>query len=140
MAATTPAANYDETLADIEESIGLVPGFMAAVPEDALVHEWPVFKQYVLGESVIPPKYRELVELAVAATLKCPYCEAFHRGAAELHGASEDELAEVGVLAGLTARWSAMIHAQHYDYDTFVDEFERIGAHLQGQQAADNAE
>jgi AhpD family alkylhydroperoxidase len=137
MAATTPSVNYDETLSDIEETIGLVPGFMAAVPEDALVHEWPVFKQYVLGESVIPPKYRELVELAVAATLKCPYCETFHRGAAELHGASEEELAEVGVLASLTARWSAMIHAQHYDYDTFVDEFEQIGAHLQGQQAAD---
>ena len=137
MAATTSAANYEETLADIEASVGLVPGFMEAVPEDALVHEWPVFKQYVLGESVIPPKYRELVELAVAATLKCPYCEAFHRGAAQLHGASEEELAEVGVLAGLTARWSAMIHAQHYDYDTFVDEFEEIGAHLREQQAAD---
>lgn len=137
MAATTPETNYEETLADIEESIGLVPGFMAAVPEDALVHEWPVFKQYILGESVIPPKYRELTELAVAATLKCPYCQAFHKGAAELHGATEEELAEVGVLAGLTARWSAMIHAQHYDYDTFVDEFEQIGAHLQEQQAAD---
>jgi AhpD family alkylhydroperoxidase len=135
--ATTTAVSYDETLADIEESIGLVPGFMAAIPEDALVHEWPVFKQYALGESVIPPKYRELMELAVAATLKCPYCQAFHRGAAELHGATDEELAEVGLLAGLTARWSAMIHAQHYDYDTFVDEFERIGAFLQEQQAAD---
>ena len=137
MAATTPAVSYEETLADIEQSIGLIPGFMEAVPEDALVHEWPVFKQYVLGESVIPPKYRELMELAVAATLKCPYCEAFHKGAAELHGATEEELAEVGVLAGLTARWSAMIHAQHYDYDTFMGEFEQIGAYLQEQQAAD---
>lgn len=135
--ATTTTATYDETVADIEASIGLVPGFMEAVPEDALVHEWPVFKQYVLGESVIPPKYRELVELAVAATMKCPYCEAFHRGAAELHGATDEELAEVGVLAGLTARWSAMIHAQHYDYDTFMEEFEQIGAFLQEQQAAD---
>jgi alkylhydroperoxidase/carboxymuconolactone decarboxylase family protein YurZ len=71
------------------------------------------------------------------ATLKCPYCQAFHRGAAELHGATDEELAEVGLLAGLTARWSAMIHAQHYDYDTFVEEFERIGAFLQEQQAAD---
>lgn len=135
--AATSAATYQETLTDIEETIGMVPGFMEAVPEDALVHEWPVFKQYVLGESVIPPKYRELVELAVAATLKCPYCEEFHRSAAQLHGASEEELAEAGVLAGLTARWSAMIHAQHYDYDTFEDEVHQIGAFLQEQQAAD---
>lgn len=136
MSATT-AVNYEETLADIEASIGSVPGFMAAVPEDVLVHEWPVFKQYILGESVIPPKYRELIELAVAATLKCPYCQAFHKGAAELNGATEDELAEVGVLTSLTTRWSAMLHAQHYDYDTFMGEFEQIGAFLQEQQAAD---
>lgn len=135
--AATNAATYQETVSDIEETIGLLPGFMAAVPEDTLVHEWPVFKQYVLGESVIPPKYREMIELAVAASMKCPYCEAFHRGAAELHGATEDELAEVGVLASLTTRWSAMIHAQHYDYDTFIDEFHQIGEFLQEQQAAD---
>ena len=132
--ALAEAANYDETLSDIEETLGIVPGFMAAVPEDDMVHEWPVFKQYTLGESDIPPKYRELIELAVAATLKCPYCQAFHRGAAEMHGASEDELAEVGVLASMTTRWSAMLHAQHYDYDTFVDEFEQVHSHLEAQQ------
>lgn len=111
---------------------------MAAVPEDVLVHEWPIFKQYTLGENVIPPKYRELMELAVAAATKCPYCQAFHSAAAGLHCATEEELAEVGVLAGLTARWSAMIHAQHYDSDTFEDEVHQIGAFLQEQaQAAD---
>lgn len=129
--AVTNAASYQDTLTDIEDSIGFVPGFMEAVPEDTLVHEWPVFKQYTLGESVVPPKYRELVELAVAATQRCPYCEEFHKGAAELNGATEEKLAEVGVLASLTTRWSAMIHAQHYDYDTFVDEVHQIGAFLQ---------
>jgi AhpD family alkylhydroperoxidase len=131
--AATSTTGYQETLTDIEQTIGIVPGFMAALPEDALIHEWPVFKQYTFGESVFSPKQRELLELAVAATLKCQYCQAFHRGAAELHGATEDELAEVGMLAGLTARWSSMIHAQHYDYDTFVEEFGQIGAFLQDQ-------
>ncbi len=102
--AATTAVRYEETVADIEETMGIVPGFMAAIPEDALVHEWPVFEQYTLGESVFSPKERELVELAIAATLKCQYRQAFHRGAAELHGATEEELAEVAVLAGsLTA-------------------------------------
>lgn len=135
--AVTSEATYQETLTDIEETIGSVPGFMETVPEDAMIHEWPVFKQYVLGESDIPPKYRELIELAVAATLKCPYCEEFHRSAAQLHGATEAELAEAGLLAGLTARWSAMLHAQHYDYETFEDEVHQIGAFLQEQQADD---
>ena len=85
MAATT-TVSYEETLADIEETMGIVPGFMAAIPEDALVHEWPVFKQYTLGESVFSPKERELMELAVAATLKCQYRQAFHKGAADSTG------------------------------------------------------
>jgi AhpD family alkylhydroperoxidase len=134
--AVTTTANYQETLTDIEDTLGFVPGFMEAVPEDALVHEWPVFKQYTLGESEIPPKYRELMQLAVAATQKCQYCEAFHSGAAELNGATEAEIAETGVLASLTTRWSAMIHAQQYDYDTFVEEVHEIGAFLQEQQQA----
>lgn len=135
--AVTTAPEYQETLTDIEQSLGFVPGFMAAIPEDALVHEWPVFKQYTLGETAIPPKYRELMQLAVASTQKCQYCEAFHTGVAEMNGATEEELAETGLLASLTTRWSAMIHAQQYDYDTFVDEVHRIGAFVQEHQAAD---
>lgn len=131
------ADGYEETLADIERSIGIVPGFMAELPEDDLVHEWPVFRQYALGETVIPPKYREMIELAVAATLKCPYCQTFHRGSAELHGATEEELAEVAVLTSLTTRWSAMLHAQNYDFDTFQGEFEEIGAFLGEREAAE---
>jgi AhpD family alkylhydroperoxidase len=134
---TMSAGDYEETLADIEESIGIVPGFMSAIPEDALLNEWPMFKQYALGESVFSPKQRELIELAVAAMLKCRYCSAFHKGAAELHGATEAEIAEVGVLASMTARWSTMIHAQDYDYETFLSEFDQIGNYLQEQQAGD---
>lgn len=130
-------SDYEETLRDMEETIGIVPGFMEALPEEDLNREWPFFKQYVLGESQIPPKYRELMGLAIAANIKCPYCEAFHQGAAEMHGATEEELSEAAMLASFTARWSAMIHAQHYDYDTFMEEFGQIGTFLQEQQAAD---
>lgn len=129
--------NYQKMVRDIKDTIGFVPGFMGVVPEDTLVHEWSVFKQYTLGESVLPPKYREMMQLAVAATQKRPYCVTFHRAAAELHGATEEELAEVGVLASLTIRWSAMIHTQHYDHDTFEDEVHQISAFLQEQQSGD---
>lgn len=134
--AVSTKASYQETVIDIEDTLGSVPGFMKAVPEDALVHEWPVFKQYELGETAIPSKYRHLMQLAVAATQKCPYCAAFHTGAAKLDGATEEEIAETAVLAGLTTRWSAMIHAQQYDYDTFVEEVHEMGAFLSEQREA----
>ncbi len=122
--------NYEDTLKEIEASLGLVPGFMKALPEDVLLADWPLMKKYGLGESKIPGKYREMIALAVAANLKCPYCQLFHTGAAKLQGASDDELKEVYFLASFTTRWSAMMHAQHYDYDKFEEEFAQIGEHL----------
>ena len=121
---------YEDTLKDIERSLGIVPGFMKALPADVLIREWPLFTKYVLGESEIPAKYREMSGLAIAANIKCPYCQLFHTGAAKLRGATDEELAEVAFLASFTARWSVFIHAQHYDYDTFAKEVHQIGEHL----------
>ncbi len=121
---------YENTLKDIKKTLGIVPGFMKALPKEVLVHEWPLFKKYNFEETEIPAKYRELMGLAVAANIKCPYCLLFHKGAAMMNGATEEELAETAFLASYTARWSAIIHAQHYDYDTFAREFEQIGEYL----------
>jgi AhpD family alkylhydroperoxidase len=121
---------YEDTLKDIEETLGIVPGFMKALPKDVLIHDYPLWKKYSLGESKIPAKYRELMGLSAAANIKCPYCQLMHRGVAQLHGATDEELSEAAYLASLTARWSAMIHAQHYDYDTFARETDQIGKHL----------
>jgi AhpD family alkylhydroperoxidase len=122
---------YEDTLEDIESTLGIVPGFMKALPREVLIQEWPLFKKYNFEETEIPAKYRELMGLSVAANIKCPYCQLFHKGAAQMNGATEEELAETAFLASYTARWSAIIHAQHYDYETFKKEFEQIGEHLQ---------
>jgi len=122
---------YEKTIEDIKKTMGIVPGFMKQIPRDALVSEWPVFKKYEFGETDIPPRYRELIGLAVAANIKCPYCLLFHTEVAKMHGASEKELSEVAMLASLTARWSVILHAERYDYATFEKELGQIGAHLQ---------
>jgi AhpD family alkylhydroperoxidase len=125
---------YENTLEDIEKTLGIVPGFMKALPKEVLVQEWPLFKKYNFEETEIPAKYRELMGLAVAANIKCPYCTLFHKGAAQMNGATEEELAETVFLASYTARWSAIIHAQHYDYETFAREFKQIGEYLEASR------
>ena len=124
---------YEDTLKDIENSLGIVPGFMKALPKKVLIQEWPLFKKYSLEETEIPAKYRELMALAIAANIKCPYCQLFHKNAAQMMGATEEELAETAFLASYTTRWSAMIHAQDYDYETFAKEFHQIGEYLKKQ-------
>jgi hypothetical protein len=49
---------YEDTLQDIKETFGIVPGFMKAIPKDVLMQDWPLMKKYQLGESKIPAKYR----------------------------------------------------------------------------------
>lgn len=122
---------YEETIEDIEKTIGMVPGFMKALPEDVLVHDWPLWKKYTLGTTKIPAKYRELAGLEIAANIKCPYCELMHTALAKFYGATDEELAEIYYLASLTSRWSTMIHAQHYDRETFEKETQQIGKYLQ---------
>jgi AhpD family alkylhydroperoxidase len=121
---------YEDTLKDIETTIGLVPGFMKALADDVLVKEWPLFKKYVLGESKIPAKYREMIGLVIASNTRCPYCTLFHTAAAKLHGASDDELQEIYFLSSFTGRWSTMLFAQQYDLEKFTEEVHKIGAHL----------
>jgi AhpD family alkylhydroperoxidase len=121
---------YEDTLKDIEKTFGFVPGFMKGLPRDVLVHDWPLMKKYTLGESKIPAKYRELLGLAVAANIKCPYCQLFHKSVAQMYGATPEEFAEIAFLASYTSRWSAMIHAQNYSYETFAKETRQIGEYL----------
>jgi AhpD family alkylhydroperoxidase len=121
---------YQETLKDIEKTFGFVPGFMKGLPQDVLMADWPLMKKYTLGESKVPAKYRELLGLAVAANIKCPYCQLFHKSVAQMYGATPEEFAEIAFLASYTSRWSAMVHAQHYDYDTFAKETQQIGQFL----------
>ena len=122
---------YENALNDIKATLGIVPGFMKGLPEDVLVHDWPLFKRYTAEQTAIPNKYRELAGLMVAANIKCPYCVLFHTEMAKLNGATQDELSEVYYLASLTSRWSAMIHAQQIDFDTYAKELQQIGAYLQ---------
>jgi AhpD family alkylhydroperoxidase len=129
--------HYDDTIEEIEETLGTVPPPLGTIPDDDTTQEWPFFKRYTLEETEIPPKYRELMGLAVAANIKCPYCLYFHEKAAKMHGATDDELRETYSLASFTPRYSAMLHAQQYDQDEFEQKCDHIADHLQAEMGGD---
>jgi hypothetical protein len=59
--------NYEDTVKEIEQTFGTLPGFFKNTPKDILPQMWPLFKKYQIGESVIPQKYRELMMLVAAS-------------------------------------------------------------------------
>lgn len=134
MATQEPETDVEQ---QIKDTFGLVPGPLAVIPEDDRDAEWPTFEKYTVGESEIPPKYRELIGLAVSANIKCPYCTHFHRKAAQMHGASEAELEEAQSLSSFSTRYSTMLHASEYDIEQFKVEMAQMADHLESQASDD---
>ena len=58
----------------------------------------------------IPPKYRELMAIAIAATMQCPYCMEVHTGQAKRAGASREEVAEAVFVAAALRAAAAVTH------------------------------
>jgi len=122
--------SYEETLKEIKETFGFVPDFFKKTPKDVIIHMWPIFKKYQLGESSIPPKYREMMMLAASAAVKCPYCEMYHMEASKMLGATDEELSELAVLVASVGFWSNTLHTMNYDMNKFSKELEKAGKYM----------
>ena len=124
---------YENTLDDIKKTLGLVPDQFTAIPREVVPHEWAEMKKYAFTETKMPAKYRELMGLAVASAIHCPYCIHFHTRAARMNGATDDEISETAFLARFTTGWSAILHSANIDFDKFKKQFAECEAYLAKQ-------
>ncbi|MBO8191068.1 carboxymuconolactone decarboxylase family protein [Streptomyces oryzae] len=119
-----------EVEAEIKETLGLVPHFFGAIPDDLLDAEWEVFKKLELGETLIPNKYKELIGIALHSETKCRYCTLFHTEAAKLFGATDEEIQEAVHYAKSSLGWSAYLNGMREDYDDFAREMSEVKDYL----------
>jgi len=125
-------ATSKEVLLEVEKTLGIVPTFLRELEHDAvaLEHSWELLKKFVLGDSLIPAKYRELMGIAVAAAVHCRFCVTFHSTAAKLFGATEEEIKEAAFLAKHTVGWSAFVDGRLADIVQLEKELTRIAEHM----------
>jgi AhpD family alkylhydroperoxidase len=122
-----PSAEAQATYADIKKTLGLVPTFLRAFPEEAIAPAWDEFKGVQLNpSSAIPPKYKELIGLAVSAQIPCRYCVYFHTKAAGLGGATERETKEAVVMAAIVRQWSTVLNGMQTDEAKFRLELSNV--------------
>ena len=136
MATTRPRAEVEN---EIRETMGLVPSFFDEIPDEYLDLEWELFRDFELGETEIPNKYKELIGIALHSETKCRYCTLFHTEAAKLFGATDEEIQEAVHYAKHTVGWSAYLNGIRQDYDEFKRELEQIGEHLSEKSEAEPA-
>jgi AhpD family alkylhydroperoxidase len=111
-----------EIRAEIEKAFGKVPSWVGELPDSALEGFWATMRDFQLGETAIPNKYKELIGLGVSGATRCRYCALFHTEAAKLFGATDAEIAEAAMMAAHTMSASTFLNAIQTDYDTFRHE------------------
>jgi AhpD family alkylhydroperoxidase len=112
---------------DIRQTLGMVPEFIRAYPPEAIAGAWREIKAVELSPSTtLTGKTKELIGLAVAAQMPCPYCIYFSTEAARRYGASQEEVREAVAMAGLTRHWSTMLNGAQVDETQFRREVDRV--------------
>jgi AhpD family alkylhydroperoxidase len=121
MATVEKGKTYDVTRIreEIKQAFGKVPSWIGELPNAALEGFWTTMRDFQLGETAIPNKYKELIGLGVAGATRCRYCALFHTEAARLFGASDAEIAEAAMMAAHTMAASTFVNAMQTDYDVF---------------------
>ena len=61
-------------------------------------------------DGAIPPKFRQLIAVAVACTTQCPYCIEVHAKAARAAGVTRQELVESAMIAAALRAGGAATH------------------------------
>ena len=119
-----------QVYAEIEGMFGMVPSFLKALPDSSLELQWQAMKRIQFEDGPIPNKYRELIGVAIAATMKCRYCAYYHTEAARLNGATEEEIKDAVRYAGSSASWSTWINGLQFDFDKFKKEIDQVCEHI----------
>lgn len=114
----------------IEEMFGFVPRFYGALPDAGLSGAWKLHESFELAETKLSGMEKELIGLAVASHIKCRYCVYFHTRAAELNGASEQQIREAIAMGGLTVLFSNSVTGTRTDFDEFKHDVDRVIEHL----------
>jgi AhpD family alkylhydroperoxidase len=113
-------AGAQATYADIEKTLGTVPGFFKLFPEVGIAGAWTEFKTLQLNpQTQLNGKTKELLGLAVASQIPCSYCIYFHTAAAKANGATDEEIRETVAMAAIVRHWSTVLNGMQADLSGF---------------------
>jgi len=119
--------------ADIEKTLGFVPGFFQVTADSALPGLWDEFKGLQLNpKSALSGRVKELIGLAVASQVPCHYCVYAHTEFAKLNGASAAEVAETVAIAGAERHWSALLYGMQFDENKYRADIQRMVKNAKG--------
>ena len=122
-AKSSAAAAYQ----DMQQTLGIVPGFFKQFPEVGIAGAWAEFKTVQLNpNTALSGKEKELIGLAVAAQIPCTYCIYFHTAAAKANGATDEEVREAVAMASISRHWSTVLNGMQVDLADFKTDTDTV--------------
>ena len=119
---------------DIEQTLGFVPTFMGQQPKAGFAGAWQQLKELEFSaNTVLSPKVKALIGLAVVAQIPCQYCIWADASGAKQAGASDEEIREAVGIAATERYWSTMLNGLQADLGTFKAEFGKVFAAESGK-------
>jgi AhpD family alkylhydroperoxidase len=129
----------DAARSEMESALGTVPPFIALLPEGAQAGAWAFMKGSSGNpDGEIPPKYRELIALGVAAQIPCAYCAYAHTAFAKANGATDAEIQEAIAYGAEVRLWSTILNGSQYDLDQWRADIDGILDHVSKAQEKTN--
>ena len=120
-----------ETLADIQQSMGSVPEHLQYLTEESLPGVWQETRALQFGTAAtLEPKYRDLINLGVAAQIPCRYSIYYELKSGQANGATAQEQTESILMASTTRHWSTMLNGSQITLESFRKEVSQIVRHM----------
>ena len=116
----------NELWEEIEQTWGFVPEWFKSLPPETMAAEWGLLKNREIDDSPIPNKYRQLIGIAVAAQMQCPYSVAYHTEVARLCRATPEEIEDAALMAKHTAGWGTYLRGTQAELETFKREVREV--------------
>jgi AhpD family alkylhydroperoxidase len=130
LAALAPMSFADpkaDTLKEIEQMTGFVPGFARVIPSALLPSWWQTAKDFEMNpQTALDAKTKELIGLAVAAQIPCEFCVIYHTEAAHAAGASDEQIREAVGMAAITRESSTLLNGLQIDKAQFRKDIDRL--------------
>ena len=108
--------------ADLAATLGPDAIELEVLPESFLAPTWAQARAWLVDQkATIPPKYRALIGLAVSSQIPCAYCVYADTSDARVFGATDEEIKEAVLMAGMTRQWSTIFNGNQVDIAVFKE-------------------
>jgi AhpD family alkylhydroperoxidase len=136
LAQESSSDDWNKAQAEMKAMFGSVPVMFTKLPMHVRASSWEWFKSISNPDATIPPKYGELIGLAVASQIPCTYCVYAHTSMAKMLGATDEEIQEA-VLKGAEVRhWSTILNGNQVSFESFKSNWDDILAFVKANSGS----